>query len=72
MVPREGNAPSIYPYQGYVILFNYPGIKFFGELYEDRTHTSGITTRGADHYTNNSTKNSMVEAVGVEPTQRTV
>ena len=28
--------------------------KLFGELYEDRTHTSGITTRGADHYTNNS------------------
>lgn len=25
-----------------------------GESYEDRTHTSGITTRGADHYTNDS------------------
>jgi hypothetical protein len=28
--------------------------QMIGELYEDRTHTSGITTRGADHYTNNS------------------
>ena len=54
LVPREGNAPSTYPYQGYVILFNYPGINYFGVLYEDRTHTPSATNLCAVHYTNST------------------
>ena len=35
-------------------------------LYEDRTHTIGITTRGAGHYTNNTIV-LLVPCEGIEP-----
>ena len=53
LVPLDRIELPCSDYKTDIIPLYEKGLKF-GELYEDRTHTSGITTRGADHYTNNS------------------
>jgi hypothetical protein len=45
-------------YQPIVIPFNYRGINFLGVLYGERSHTIAFTEQCADHYTNNTPKES--------------